>query len=145
MARLGDTDFTEKRLISRADGELANGLGNLVNRVITLAHRLRDGRVVAPAARTRAAAGLAERIDEALADFDFRAATAAVVEVVDDANRLLDKEKPWTSSGNDLDRVLAVLVSTCRVLAEEIGVFLPHGAARLRDQLGRKANLGKRT
>ncbi|GAA4020859.1 methionine--tRNA ligase [Allokutzneria multivorans] len=135
VAPLGDTDFTEKRLIARADAELANGLGNLVNRVVTLAHRLRDGRVV-PAPPTRAAAGLAERVDAALAEYDLRGATAALVEVVDDANRLLDKEKPWALSGGDLDRVLGTLVSTCRVLTHELGVFLPHGAARLRDQLG---------
>ena len=47
VPRAGDDDFTVGRLIARADGELANGLGNLVNRVVAMTGRYRDGRVPA--------------------------------------------------------------------------------------------------
>jgi methionyl-tRNA synthetase len=40
-----DIDFTDERLIQRFNSELANGLGNLVNRTLTMAHRYRDGRL----------------------------------------------------------------------------------------------------
>ena len=40
-ARVGDADFTVERLVARANGDLANGLGNLVNRVVSMVHRYR--------------------------------------------------------------------------------------------------------
>ena len=46
VPRSGDTDFTVGKLIARANDELAHGLGNLVNRVVSLVHSYRNG--VAP-------------------------------------------------------------------------------------------------
>jgi methionyl-tRNA synthetase len=135
VAALGDTDFTETRLLTRADTELANGLGNLVNRVVTLAHRFRNGRIV-PAAPLAAVATLPARIDAALARFDFRAATGALLDVVAEANQFVEHTRPWTLTGAELDRVLGAVVCTCRTLAAELGPFLPDGAARLHTQLG---------
>src|SRR5712691_7311470 len=43
VPRVGDADFTADRLIARANDDLANGLGNLVSRVISMAHRYRQG------------------------------------------------------------------------------------------------------
>jgi methionyl-tRNA synthetase len=50
VPRVGDTDFTVDKLIARANEDLANGLGNLINRVVTLAHSDRNG-VVRPCGR----------------------------------------------------------------------------------------------
>jgi methionyl-tRNA synthetase len=50
VPRTGDTDFTVARLIGRANEDLANGLGNLVNRVVSLVHSTRNG-VVTPCRR----------------------------------------------------------------------------------------------
>jgi len=45
VPRVGDTDFTADKLIARANADLANGLGNLVSRVVSLAHSYRNGAV----------------------------------------------------------------------------------------------------
>jgi methionyl-tRNA synthetase len=45
VPRVGDTDFTVGKLIDRANEDLANGLGNLVNRVVTMAHSYRNGAI----------------------------------------------------------------------------------------------------
>jgi methionyl-tRNA synthetase len=45
VPRVGDTDFTAGKLIARANEDLANGLGNLVSRVVSLVHSYRDGAV----------------------------------------------------------------------------------------------------
>jgi len=50
VPRVGDTDFTVGKLITRANEDLANGIGNLVSRVVSLAHSHRDG-VVRPCSR----------------------------------------------------------------------------------------------
>jgi methionyl-tRNA synthetase len=47
VPRVGDTDFTVDKLVTRANDDLANGLGNLVNRVVSLVHSYRNG-VVRP-------------------------------------------------------------------------------------------------
>jgi methionyl-tRNA synthetase len=151
VSRVGDTDFTVDRLVSRANGDLSHALGNLVNRILTLVHRYRDGRVTASGgsrsgtALAGAVSELPGRIDRALDDFDFRSATEALSSVVDEGNRLVDAERPWelaaaersgdaTAAGR-LDDVLALLVHACRAVATELEPFIPTGAARLRSQL----------
>jgi methionyl-tRNA synthetase len=185
VPRVGDADFTVDRLIARANEDLANGLGNLVSRVVTLVHSARDG-VIRPCPRPAgtsrwlaAAAGPArspagstagpagspggsaqapawpadstallaatERapgiVRAALADFDFRAATAGLWAIVEQANRYVDATQPWhlaraeragdQAAGERLDGVLGALVAACQVLAAEIWPFLPDLAARL--------------
>jgi methionyl-tRNA synthetase len=136
---VGDTDFTAERLVRRADRELANGLGNLVNRTLTLVHRRAGGRV---AGHVGPDEPLPVRIDRALARFDLRAATDALWAVVEDANRLVETARPWQLTGRDLDAVLGSLVYTCRILSSELRPFLPGAAARLAAQLGAGAEVG---
>jgi methionyl-tRNA synthetase len=79
------------------------------------------------------AADLSDRIDRALGAFDFRAATDAIIDVVDRANRLIEVERPWElahTAPDRFDAVLATLIETARTLATELEPFLPTGAAR---------------
>jgi methionyl-tRNA synthetase len=150
VPRTGDADFTVGRLVARADDELANGLGNLVNRVVAMIGRYRGGRVpgvIAPdaavpggerlAAACRAANAAA---GAALEDFDFRRATGAVWRIVDEANAFVDRARPWelARAGRDgasrLDAVLAQLLAACSVLGRELEPFLPDLAARVTAQ-----------
>ncbi len=173
VPRVGDTDFTVGKLIARANRDLAGGLGNLVSRVASLAHAYRNGvvrpcrrppgtsRWLAAASDGRAigqdwpadAAALADTIGRtpeavraALARFDFRAAAAAVFEIVAEASRYVETAEPWHlgraeragtvlagegAAGQRLDQVLGALVAACQVLAAEIWPFLPDLAARV--------------
>jgi methionyl-tRNA synthetase len=151
VPRVGDADFTAARLVARANDDLANDLGNLVSRVVTLVHRYRHGKVPLPGERPAAAGGQAlaavrdrapGRISAALAAFDFRAATAAIWDVVDEANRHVERAEPWRlaraerdgdrAAGRLLDDSLAVLVGTCAELGANLAAFLPGLAARVR-------------
>ncbi|WP_035812844.1 methionine--tRNA ligase [Jiangella gansuensis] len=160
VARIGDTDFTVDRLLTRHDQDLANGLGNLVHRTLTLVHRFGDGVVAGPWATGAgghplviAADALPDAVDRALAIFDLRAATAAIGAVVDQGNRTVEGERPWelarratagdTAAAAHLANVLGVLVHACRALAGELEPFLPAGATRLCDQLGDGAGVGR--
>jgi methionyl-tRNA synthetase len=151
VPRVGDTDFTPDRLVSRANDELANGLGNLVNRVVSLIHRYRDGRPPfsqepAPdaGALDQAARRAPALIDSALGDVDFRRATAAVWDIADEANRYINHIRPWelakaerTAGGqasSDLDAVLATLLRACQAIAGHLIPFLPDAAARITQQ-----------
>jgi methionyl-tRNA synthetase len=163
VPRVGDADFTAARLVARANDDLANDLGNLVSRVVTLVHRYRHGRVPwaatsagdqpqraedpersAASASALAAAGrrAPERIAAALAAFDFRAATAAIWDIVEEANRYVERAEPWrlaraerdreAGAGELLDTSLALLIGTCSDLGRYLAPFLPGLAARIR-------------
>jgi methionyl-tRNA synthetase len=191
VPRVGDADFTEARLVARANDDLANDLGNLVSRVVTLVHRYRQGRVPAVGTGTAAAgagpaaglapagagpaaglapagagpaAGLApadplsatclaaaceqmpQRVAEALAVADFRAATAAIWKVVEEANRHVERAGPWRLARAEragdaraaalLDQSLALLMHACSALGRELAPFVPGLAARIRAACG---------
>ncbi|HET6533194.1 MAG TPA: class I tRNA ligase family protein, partial [Actinoplanes sp.] len=129
VAPLGDTDFTVQRLIQRADQDLANGLGNLVHRTLTLCR----GEVTGVA--TDLVPDLASQIDRAVAAVNLRAATAAITDAVDVANRYIEAQRPWERP-DTRDDVLATLVHAERTIAGELQPFLPTGAVRLSTQLG---------
>jgi methionyl-tRNA synthetase len=153
VARSGDTDFTVERLVKRANGDLANGLGNLQQRTLTLVHRYRHGQIADPGGASSLGAELAgacqalpHLIDDALARFDFRAATGAIWSVVQAGNRLVETQRPWElarrqgqgdhAAAARLDELLGVLAGACRVLATELEPFLPAGSAALGRQFG---------
>ena len=164
VPRSGDADFSAARLIGRADDELANGIGNLISRVVSLVHRYRGGRVPQPGVRPgdspgqeparphvllpgEATALLAAcrdapaQVSAALDRFDFRAATAAVWAIAEQANRYIEQAEPWhlaraeqagdKAAGRRLDAVLAVLVAACRQLGTQLAPFVPDLAGQI--------------
>jgi len=161
VPRTGDADFREELLAARAN-ELADGLGNLVNRTITLLGRFRArgvGTTQRLSAHATALHAVIDRtpgeIDDALARFDFRAATASLWRSVEAANRFVSITRPWDlakaersgdlDAGAGLDEVLGALLIACRVISRELRPFLPtaseriaHAIAELDPQLGRR-------
>ena len=158
VARLGDTDFTIARLVQRYNQDLAGGLGNLVSRCTTLVRRFRDGSMdpglLEHVPLLPIAQDLPSRIGEALDRFDLRAATAAILAAVAEANCYLETERPWelgraeretdtrTAAAARLDWMLTTLVATARAIAAEVQPFLPSGAERVLQRLGRGASVG---
>lgn len=152
VPRVGDADFTRERLVARANADFAGGLGNLVNRAVTMVHRFREGRVPERSAEviegterlTAVCREVSGHVDTALADFDFRRATAAVWRLVEEADRCVDGTRPWAlakaerggdrAAGERLDGVLAALIGACRTLADQLGPFVPESAARVAAQ-----------
>jgi len=149
VPRVGDADFTVGRLVARADDELANGLGNLVNRVVAMIGKYRDGRIpdpgpVPPGGEDLNAAirQAGERVGAALDGFDFRQATAAVWAIADEANRFVNRVRPWDLAKAEragqaparLDAVLGLLARACSALGRELLPFLPDAAARITRQ-----------
>jgi methionyl-tRNA synthetase len=152
VARAGDTDFTVARMVTRANEDLANNIGNLVNRTVSMVNRYRDGQI--PVGRPADAAGAALRAVRAEADaaiaaalgaFDFRRATEAIVRIGDEGNRYIEAVRPWElakaaptdpDASARLDAVLGELVDTCRDVARHLTPFLPQAAARIAAQCG---------
>ncbi|MGH3819473.1 MAG: class I tRNA ligase family protein [Pseudonocardiaceae bacterium] len=152
VARAGDTDYTAERLVARANEDLANNLGNLANRTVSMVQRYRQGVIPDLPANNPAAADLrtarseaGPAIDRALAKFDFRRAAEAVLRIGDEGNRYVEAVRPWErakaerhdhTGSTALDAALAELVATCRDLALHLQPMLPAFASRIAEQCG---------
>lgn len=125
VPRVGDTDFTEQRLIDRYNADLAGGIGNLVARTTALARGLGVG-------QQTDFGSLREQIDAALQHFDFRRATSAIADAVGEANGRLEKARPW-SRPKDPESVAVVheVAAAARGVVTELESFLRSPSARL--------------
>jgi methionyl-tRNA synthetase len=141
VPRSGGADFREEGLARRAN-ELADGLGNLVSRTLSLAARNGGlpsnwhppdtpiGRVADPGLAA-AVGAVPASIDAALARFDLRAAADAVWGAVEAANRFVSARRPWELEGEARAAVLGDALGACAAVAGEIAPFLPGGAERI--------------
>lgn len=152
-SRTEDADFTIERLLTRYHADLANGLGNLLQRTVSMLVRYCAGVVPTAGEPLPGATDLADiagsipaAVEDALDAFDFRAALNAIWELVTRANRFVEEAAPWSLSkkvgagdpvaGRQLDGVLYALAESLRLLAYHLTPFLPATAARIREQLG---------
>jgi methionyl-tRNA synthetase len=141
VPRVGEADFGVAGLVETVNRDLANGVGNLVNRVVSLVHTLRAGvvpRAPADTAFDASVGALSDRVDRALDRFDFRNALEAISETVADANRYLEATRPWARDREpaEIDVVLRASVAAARIVARELAPFVPDSSARALDALG---------
>ncbi|MFZ4694066.1 MAG: methionine--tRNA ligase [Verrucomicrobiia bacterium] len=143
-----DTDFTEERFLARFNADLANGLGNLVNRTISMVNRYREGKVPSAGAKTASDEALAKVTIEALGDYhqrhmpniDYGRALESVWHLVTQANRYVDDNAPWKLAKDPaqaarLDTVLAHLVDGVALLGSLVEPFMPATAGEIARQL----------
>ncbi|MCU0772288.1 MAG: methionine--tRNA ligase [Verrucomicrobia bacterium] len=137
-----DGNWTDSGFAARYTAELANGLGNLVNRSLSMLHRYRQG--VVPERSTELAGDAATAVDRVrrqLATCELQAAVQSVWTLVARANQYVDHTAPFKlakdpAQAGRLDAVLYNLVETCRILAVLLWPFLPTTAGRIYEQLG---------
>jgi methionyl-tRNA synthetase len=140
VPRVGEADFTEERLVESANRDLANGIGNLVERVVGLGGRVTDRSVRdsdggSSRRSSREHAELRERIDGAIESFDLRGATTAICDEVDALNREIEVVRPWTLTGEARERAVGSVAEATRVIVDELAPFTPDLAGRAADRL----------
>jgi len=127
-----DGDFTWESFESAYNSELANELGNAVQRVASMVMKYQQG-VVGDTPEEEHDTGA---YDEALADCKFDRALDAVWEQVRGLNQLIETEKPWQIAklGDDdhLREVLAGFVSDLNEIAELLEPFMPSTALKIK-------------
>src|SRR5437667_3806610 len=138
----GDADFDENNLISRFNSDLANTIGNLLNRTLTMAQRYRNGSVrdVADPLKDKFKAVIdtvrskAELTVEAFTfsgdRFELFLALINVSELAGRCNEFIEVTKPWDKrcSKEELDAVIYQLAEPLRVLAILVSPVLPKAA-----------------
>ncbi len=142
----GDGTLSHQALITRINVELANDLGNLAQRSLSLIVRNCEGRLPGRGPATEAdsqlfaaaealPAALRERLDRQI----FHEALDDVWKVVRAANAYIDHQAPWALRRTDPGRmaiVLRVLVDVLRVIGTVLQPFMPGSMGRMLDQLG---------
>jgi methionyl-tRNA synthetase len=143
-----DGDYSTEAFRRRYNVDLANDLGNLVNRILGMAFKYRDGLLAAPSAEGPEDAPLAAEIAAAVDDYHeqmgkvaLHRAVEAAWAVVGAGNRYVDKTAPWAlakspESAARLDTVLYQLADLLRIVAILASPIIPGSAAAMTRALG---------
>lgn len=141
-----DGDFSKSAILARYNADLANNLGNLFSRTLTLIEKNFNGHLSVSASGKLLGfvKEATEQIRDCFDSLEFSRALEILNSVVAETNRYLDKEAPWNLVKSDLTRAQQVL-SECFVILRWLAVayspFLPHAALLMWKQLGEKSDL----
>jgi methionyl-tRNA synthetase len=141
-----DGDISTDVIVHRINGDLANDLGNLAQRVLSFVAKNAGAVVPAPGAFTpedeallKAARDALPAIRAEMENFAIHRMLEAIWRVVGDANRYVDKQAPWSLRKTDPARmatVLYVCIEVIRQVAIYVQPVMPGSGAKLLDQLG---------
>jgi methionyl-tRNA synthetase len=140
-----DGDFSHRAMVQRINSDLANGLGNLAQRVLSMINKNCAEQVPQPGALTDAdkkllasAHGLLAKLRPLFAEQAFNRALEAIWQVVGEGDRYVDENAPWALKKTDPARmatVLYVLAETVRNIAIVVQPIMPDAIAKMLDQL----------
>ena len=148
-----DGSFSEDAIIKRLDSDLANDLGNLVNRTLSMIERYHGGvirpvpldaldAIGADADRPLAerARGLAATVERAMERLEFSVALETLMSLVSHANQYIEASAPWKQAkagqAQKVQRILSVLSEVVRIVAITLDPFMPSIAEAIWQQLG---------
>lgn len=136
-----DGNWTDAGFSSRYHAELANGLGNLLNRTLNMVKQYRQGAVPQPHAELADEANaVVEKVTQGLRQHELQEGLITIWSLVTRANQYIDQTAPFKlakdpSQAARLDQVLYNLLECCRVLAILLSPYLPTTAAKIFEQL----------
>jgi methionyl-tRNA synthetase len=141
-----DGNYSRDGIVQRINADLANDLGNLAQRSLSMIAKNCEGRVPEPGDLTEAdrtilatADGALQRVTEAIDEFAIHRALEIIWALVADANRYFAGEEPWAHKKTNpkrMETVLYVTAEVTRQIAILVQPVMPQSAGKLLDQLG---------
>ncbi len=136
-----DGDYSEKAMAARHNSELADDLGNLVNRTVVLIEKKLGGTVKAVAKPDADLAPILKstpiKVAEALEKLQFNVALTEIWQLTAAANKYINDNKPWAIEDSAvLAATLYNLLETVRIIAVLINPFMPSTSEKILRQLG---------
>ena len=147
MPFASDGTYTEELLIDAINGNLANVLGNLVNRTIGMVNKYFDGKVVSTGSKEdidnefiNEILELKEKVDDNIDKFRIADSLENIIEAYRRCNKYIDQTEPWVlardQSKNDrLSQVLYNLIEAIRIITVLLQAFLPDTAESIFRQI----------
>lgn len=145
-----DGTFSESALISRTNADLANILGNLVNRTISMSYKYFDGIVLEPTCKEEmdidlinSVSNLYKIVDEKMEELHISEAIDATFDVLRKCNKYIDDTTPWVLAKDEtkkdrLATVLYNLLESIRICAILLSPFMPTSVDKILYQLNTK-------
>jgi len=141
-----DGNYSREAIVQRINADLANDLGNLAQRSLSMIAKNCGGTVPKPGALTQAdetilaaADGALPRVEAEIDAFAIHRALEIVWALIADANRYFAGEEPWAHKKTDPQRMETILYVTAEVtrqIAILVQAVMPESGAKLLDQLG---------
>ncbi len=143
-----DGDFSHKALIGRINSDLANNLGNLLNRTLTMLKKYFKGELPKvdlkgdeDAPLIAKSAEVIKEVDALYGELAYSKILAKIWEFLDAGNLYINDTAPWNLAKTDdgkkrLATVLYNAAEACRVIALLIAPFMPETADKMMEQLG---------
>lgn len=147
MPYVSDGSITYETVFERYNSDLANTLGNLVNRTVAMSNKYFGGQVMAPTAQEPldeqlkdAALAAVENVDKLLSKYRVSDALEAILSLARRSNKYIDETAPWVLAKDEdkkerLGTVLYNLLESIRFIAILVSPFMPETAEKIFKQI----------